>query len=601
MSERLWVEYETEEKVYKYSISFKGCEFVDDLIEEIRSDPRFSTLKNFEMTLCTPSGTTIEIDKSPSSLLPGNSSENPLHLQVSDASKPASDADLTSFWNSLRDIKNEDGILHFPVRPKFFPKRMKSLLYVRKAYEDLFGIILRNFYHEDPIKRRERMAITGTPGIGKRAFLFYILWRLANMETTRTVILRRQKDQKRIYVFQNDGCWVTLELKDMRHFLDDPTTWYLTDALLPPPGDVPAVTILVSPPANQYYSKFLTYLPNSPLHYLPLWSLDELKLLAEFYMKTLGEVERRFTTIGGIARYVLEEDEDLEAAIDGGISQILSSKSIPMPLREVSNEDDVINRIIHFEVKPPDYTRYKLTIASDYVAKKFSERLHDRHELELIYFLTFFDHVSFVGPTVGHLFESYAHRKLSAGGEFLVRSLDKNREKKMRFPPRQLMIFGNFSECTDPNIYYRPTAKNFACIDSFILGTGYFQMTISMEHKIVEERMKEIKKVMKMEKLYFVVPHTKYKEFKKQELIRETRNSNYRNDGETSTGGETFEEGEGSNRNNRRRKIKRVNNNQTLQEDLVRQYVISIPLNAEVSKWLHNYEQRRQEVQQGGS
>jgi hypothetical protein len=533
MPQGLWVEHITNIKTHIEWIPIKECEAVAQFIKEIKEDIQLAIPKNAEVTLFGLSGTAIRPTESTSVLIPGNSPESPLRTRVLVAPRPAPndsnpvlDPELTSFWNSLRDIKDERGFLHLRIRPEFFPEKLKSL-YIRKAYEDLFKIIYNNLDSDNETKERiHRMAITGTPGTGKSVFLFYILWRLANVETMKTVILHRQKDDKKIYVFQNDGCWIAFDDRDIRNLLDDPSTWYLTNSLLPPPGYVPAVTILVSSPGKQYYSAFLKLLPNELLHYLPIWSLEELKIVAPFYLKTPEEIEDRFGKIGGSAQYVLEEDKDLEATIDYGISKIVSSKYIPMPLKEGYNEYDIINRIIHFEVRPPDYIRYKLTIASDYVARKFSERLHDRHELELIYFLTFFDNVSFVGPTVGHLFESYAHRKLSAGGEFLVRSLDDDIEEKMSFPPRQPMTFGNFSECKNPNIYYKPQARNFACIDSLILGTGYFQTTISMEHKIAEERMKEIKKVMKMDKLYFVVPHTKYKEFKKQELTKEKKNNN---------------------------------------------------------------------------
>ena len=60
------------------------------------------------------------------------------------------------------------------------------------------------------------MAITGTPGTGKSMFLFYILWRLANRENTKTVILRRQMNHEHIYGFQNDGCWIVPSSTDIR-------------------------------------------------------------------------------------------------------------------------------------------------------------------------------------------------------------------------------------------------------------------------------------------------------------------------------------------------------------------------------------------------
>jgi hypothetical protein len=53
-------------------------------------------------------------------------------------------------------------------------------------------------------------------------------------------------------------------------------------------------------------------------------------------------------------------------------------------------------------------------------------------------------------------------------------------------------------------------------------------MTISLKHDIAWKEMKEIKNVMKMKKFYFVVPHTKYREFKKQNFVvtRKTRSQN---------------------------------------------------------------------------
>ena len=71
--------------------------------------------------------------------------------------------------------------------------------YIQRAYEDLFIIICNNFNPENPDKQIHRMAITGTPGTGKGVFLFYILWRLANMETAKTGILRRKANHEMSY------------------------------------------------------------------------------------------------------------------------------------------------------------------------------------------------------------------------------------------------------------------------------------------------------------------------------------------------------------------------------------------------------------------
>jgi hypothetical protein len=168
MSERPRVKYEAVQKVYKRKISFEQYEFVADPIERIKSNTQFSMTKDSKVTLCTPSEAPIDVDVSPSPSLPENSSENPLRIQITvdskpalDDSKPAPDANLTLFWNSLHHISKKDGFLHFTVIPEFFPGKFKAL-YIRKAYEDLFKIICRNLVPADPEERFRGMAITGT-------------------------------------------------------------------------------------------------------------------------------------------------------------------------------------------------------------------------------------------------------------------------------------------------------------------------------------------------------------------------------------------------------------------------------------------------------
>jgi hypothetical protein len=209
MPQGLWVEYKTDKKTSIDWIPIKDCEFVAQFIREIRTSPQLSSMKDSEITLHGPSRKAICLTEPISVLLPGNSSESPLHVQVSAPLpvpvQPTLDANLILFWDSLRDIKNDDGFLHFPVRPRFSPERMKSV-FVRKAYKDMFTIICKNLKHEDPDQRFTAMAITGTTGIGKSVFLFYVMWRLAKMGTTEAVVLHRRNDRGRIYVFQNDQC-----------------------------------------------------------------------------------------------------------------------------------------------------------------------------------------------------------------------------------------------------------------------------------------------------------------------------------------------------------------------------------------------------------
>ena len=97
------------------------------------------------INLYGPYGTAIRPTKPISVLIPGNSAENPLRVQVSAlppvTAKPASDPGLTKFWNSLREMKLKRRVFKFDISPEFIPEKLKWL-YIRKAYDDLFQIIL---------------------------------------------------------------------------------------------------------------------------------------------------------------------------------------------------------------------------------------------------------------------------------------------------------------------------------------------------------------------------------------------------------------------------------------------------------------------------
>jgi hypothetical protein len=424
MPKNLWVEYRTAEKTSKSKVSMEGCVDVDDFIKKIKQESQLGIPKDSEVTLCTSFGATIDVKESPCSLLPGNTPENPLHVQVSAplpvSVKLAPDTDLTKLWDSLHGMKPENGFLKFYDELDLLPETMKEL-YIRKAYEDLFQIICNNLNSENETKKRiHRMAITGTPGTGKSMFLFYILWRLANMEAPKTVILRRQMNHESIYVFQNDGCWIASSNADIRMFLNDPTTWYLTDDLQPPPNVVKAITILVSSPMKKYYSKFLEYSSVPLLHYLPTWSLEELKRVADVYSIPLEEVENRFNLIGGIPRYVLEKNVDLEEHIKKAIRKMSLHRLIPIALGEGALDDQIGHQIVHFKVEPPCYTQFSMIMASEYVKNKVLEKYIGSRKEELKHFFAMCKRMTFMTSVCGNLFEAYAHGKLSVGKELLM-------------------------------------------------------------------------------------------------------------------------------------------------------------------------------------
>ena len=507
-------------------------------------------------------------------------------FEISNAFQPVSDPKLTKFWNSLHKMKPEDGFLKFQARLRILPKRLRWL-YIREAYEDLFQIIWNNLHSDNENKEQiSRMAITGTPGTGKSMFLFYILWRLANIETIKAVIIYRQTERGRIYVFQNSGCWKTFKYPDIADLLEDENTWFLTDALKSPPGPVDAVTILVSSPSKVYYSEFLKYIPVPFLHYLPTWSLKELKKLAGPYSVTEEEIENRFNKIGGVARYILEDRRALGPIISDAIGSLALNKLISIVLGETSKENEISHRIVHFKVEPPHYSKYTLGMATDYVFEEALRKFLTCHDDTVKEFIIMSENFSSLAYFRGLIFENYAHRKLSEGGEFLVRSLDDDdSEWMMEFPRRKFREFRRISTCEESDVYYKTAKKNHPCIDSVILNEGYFQMTTSLTHPIKKLGMRSIMKVLIMKKLYFVVPGTNFKEFKKQrfEGDEEDKKDEKVVAQEKSTGKQgrrkkRSHDGVVESDKENRRSVTKNESNRVVGEDFIRQYVINIPM-----------------------
>ena len=181
-------------------------EFVDDFIRKIRKDTQFAFPKKVEITLHGSSGTAISVGDPISSLAPGNSFTNPLHVQVSDAAKPASNAELTSFWNSLRQMSADDGFLHLPLVTDLIEDDT-STIYIRESYKDLFNIIW-NMYLRGAQSTTPSYCHNRNAGDWKEHVSILYSMEIGEYGKLGTVILRRQMDEGDIYGFKmNDVRW----------------------------------------------------------------------------------------------------------------------------------------------------------------------------------------------------------------------------------------------------------------------------------------------------------------------------------------------------------------------------------------------------------
>ncbi|KAG4222135.1 hypothetical protein PC116_g29390, partial [Phytophthora cactorum] len=104
------------------------------------------------------------------------------------------------FFSKFQTVYQVNSWLEFPA---LLPLTERQKLYVRCSYKSIATQALTKV---DP-NRRKYAVITGTPGIGKSVFVYYVMWRLI-------------KDRKRVLLFEGEG-----------NFYFDGTTMFTCKAL----------------------------------------------------------------------------------------------------------------------------------------------------------------------------------------------------------------------------------------------------------------------------------------------------------------------------------------------------------------------------------
>ncbi|ORY42313.1 hypothetical protein BCR33DRAFT_718472 [Rhizoclosmatium globosum] len=433
-----------------------------------------------------------------------------------------SDQESTSmkeFWISLSSLVPVNDSLIFNPAPVFC-NELPTQFIIRKSYVDIFQIISDKV--RDDVKLQGRgtsgFAITGNLGIGKSVFLFYLMWRL-RAQGVKTIVLHRAKDGSNIFVFSETGCFIFTDLNDVkRTYLYDKNTWYLTDTLPNGPCAVSAITVVVASPARKHYKEFLKFWKSHPLLYLPVWNPSELLLARKLYDVSAEDVETRFHLIGGIPRFVFDKFEDLDETIQFAVGRLSIEKFEMIVGGNLDKEDEISHLIIHYSITEK-YKFASVQFASEYVIAQTLEIFISHQQSKLHSFLLASEGEKLVASLRGNLFEAYAHRQLVKGGTFQVRSLDNNVETTLFVPPLTMVPFKNIEDCVDVNVLYTAARKNYPCIDSLIPYVGLLQMTVSRSHGV---KMVELKKAVEdsnLKSLFFVVPHTRYIAYPKQNLL----------------------------------------------------------------------------------
>eukprot|EP00026_Physarum_polycephalum_P003209 Phypoly_transcript_03219.p1 GENE.Phypoly_transcript_03219~~Phypoly_transcript_03219.p1 ORF type:complete len:546 (+),score=48.84 Phypoly_transcript_03219:883-2520(+) len=388
----------------------------------------------------------------------------------------------------------------------------ESTLYVRRCYVDLLKTILDQFKAQD----LQRVLIVGNPGIGKSWFLFYILKVLIQHGSLCTIF---QTQNGHWWAFHANGSvqYGTSQGSIPLELLEDENTWYLADTLEPVGS---AKTIFVSSPCKEHYKEFQKR-RNTITRFMPIWTLSELEECSGITnpQQPLSEVRRLFARWGGIARFVLEKQDDVNQALLDQAIVASNLQSIKRSVGELDTPDTNSHKVLHMVVDST-YKKYKMQLASKYVATKIFELFEENNRQEVLKFIS----SDSVDPRTkslrGDLFEGYSHNQFIQGGTFKIRNLDTGEESELTLQSRNLR---KFIACEDlgylrPGMYAVPESTIFETVDSVILAPNYFfQMTVSQEHAISASGLRKLLScVPSCKDLCFVVPPAVYPDFKKQ-------------------------------------------------------------------------------------
>jgi hypothetical protein len=523
MLHKLWVEDRTTETKYPPSrVPIAGCDYVDELLEEIKRKFELH-LPVSKLILFQPNGITpIDVGESPSIYLLGNSRSTPLVVKAVVVALPATQIQqLTAcglpFYNRLHTVAEEAKWLSFG---EAIPSSTLTRLLVRESYQSIASRIQPGV---------SKAVITGTPGIGKSLFLIYLLWKL--VKTSQRVLFIHHPDT--IYY---DGTGGVFELDNLPSVIDHAfwtsDLWCLFDAKCKKEEHLIAIPfercafVLSTLPRREMINDFQKP-PEPQVYYMPLWTETELCAIAPLFPRAT-QWRERFEFLGGIPRHVLEATtktptEILElACTDCSLDDCIKKIGLNSAITEKSM---VVHSLVHIESDPP-YTNASVCYASPAALRIIVRNKGDEAKLRMRNLLASCEGNSLTAALCGYIFEPFAYELLEKGGTFTHRRLvhgnkkDKPSETELIISSSERQVVEGILPNQTRNQLYVPAVKNHKAIDAWIPGVGAFQMTVGKTHDIKGDLAKDLALLGQgADKLYWLLPPLHYSKFTKKALL----------------------------------------------------------------------------------
>jgi len=349
------------------------------------------------------------------------------------------------------------------------------------------------------------------PGIGKSAWLNYVLIRAIKEKRFKTLLLESGSTSPltRTLLIVQEGLVHTLETNDfdpdLRKLLSEKTTLYLYD---PPEVDlepvfhagVAAKVIVAASPNDKHYKGFFKNgarpAPGyASVYYCPLWTLEE---VASFYHGQVPEpVARKFFYFGGVPRRLLKPGEITKeqalSALEGSLESVklpavTSFLNAPRGYHIPSSYQTAVPHTLFAFNPVQDFQFVRLGFVSEFVTTAYTEHQVRSNRQR---FLAQYDRARrdrWQGAFAGHLFEAWSHFSLPGRTVALERVRQKAQQHRVIAIPKGADGFLDLAHCLNQENprYFRPDSMVYPVIDSACLSEGHlyvFQMTLAAHHR----------------------------------------------------------------------------------------------------------------------
>jgi hypothetical protein len=453
---------------------------------------------------------------------------------------------LSNCLKALAMIEQKEGFLQsnigFP-----YPADLKlRVLFLRPCYPDVFDQLVKH------VSQKEKLAISGTPGIGKSLFFIYVLWRFLREDSSwrpKVIVYQHQTEYLLIEIEKQEaselfGSYALQVIKQC--------DFYVVDGMSAHPIHTPAPTLFIASPPTDSYGDYVKQ--NKALQFcFPIWTIDELEKCRTVCYPEVSKkaLESRYEIYGGIARtifgqFILEPNQLVSMIqMEGALSNFEAVKGIRV-VREPTAIHKESHTLIHCNAGYQDGIPYQFlyaTLASKYVGRELWRRYHKEMATKLQEFLGGSD-----SELSRRLFEIYMHLTLQNGNVSLRCRNLKTGEEEPNFELIQALKESKRSKSSElpikfeEGVYYEG-CDNLPSMDAVIPGVGIMQATVGENHPIKgvqtlervctifkknfkhtqapnprTKKKKAQKKIEETVKFYFVVPPHRFPSFKLQPI-----------------------------------------------------------------------------------